>query len=52
MIIHNIYRIVRFIVEFLRRSRRSWCVKEQIGLGATLIYLVFIEKSEKDETME
>jgi hypothetical protein len=31
------------IVEFLQRSRKHWHAREQIGLKATSIDLVFIE---------
>jgi hypothetical protein len=40
------------VVEFLRRSRRHWHVKEQIGPRATLVDLMFIEELEEDKVME
>jgi hypothetical protein len=54
MIIHDIYRIGTYVVEFLcrRLSRRSWCARKQIGQGATLVDPVFIEESEEDEGVE
>ncbi len=45
MKIHDINIIATSIVEFLRRSKKCWCTREQIGLGATSIKLVFIEES-------
>ncbi len=33
-------------IKFLCKSKRHWCAKEQTILGATLVDLVFIEKSE------
>ncbi len=40
------------IVEFLQRSRKHWHAREQIGLKATSIDLVFIEYSEEDEVVQ
>jgi len=51
-IIQDIDTIGISIVEFLCRSRRRWHAKERIGLGATLVDLMFIEESEDNEAME
>ncbi len=51
-IIHNIYRTKTLAIEFLCRSKRNWHAKEHIGLGVTLVDLVFIEESEEDKAME
>jgi hypothetical protein len=52
MIIHDIYRIGTSIVEFLHRSRKSWCAREQTRPRATSINPVFIEELEENEAME
>jgi hypothetical protein len=52
MIIQNIDIIGTFVVEFLRKSKRCWRAREQIGLGVTLIDLVFIEEMEEDKVVE
>jgi hypothetical protein len=36
----------------LRKSKRNWRAREQIGLGATLVHLVFIERLEEDKIVE
>ncbi len=41
-----------FAVEFLHRSKGHWHPKEETRLGATLVDLVFIEKSEDDKVVE
>jgi hypothetical protein len=52
MIIQNIDIIGTFVVEFLRKSKRHWRAREQIGLGVTLIDLAFIEEMEEDKVVE
>jgi hypothetical protein len=52
MIIHDINAISTFVVEFLRRNIRCWYVRKQMGLGATLVDLVFIKESKKGKAME
>jgi len=44
-IIQNIDTIGTSAVEFLRRSRQHWHVREQTRLGVTSMSLVFIEDS-------
>ncbi len=34
------------------KYKRSWCAREQIRLGATLLHLVFIERLEENEVVE
>jgi hypothetical protein len=45
-IIHDIHRIGTYAIDFLHKSRRSWCVKDQIRLGATLVDPVIKELKE------
>jgi hypothetical protein len=52
MIIHDIDMTRRFVVEFLRISKRHWCVRKQIRLGVTLVDLMFIEKSKENKVVE
>jgi len=52
MIIHDIDMTRRSIVEFLCISKRRWCVRKQIRLGATLIDLMFIEESKENKVVE
>jgi hypothetical protein len=51
-IIHDIDVIGTFVVEFLHRSRRRWCAREQTSLGDTLVDLMFIEELEKSKVVE
>jgi len=50
-IIHDIHRIRTYAIDFLHKSRRSWCVKDQIRLGATLVDLV-IEELKENKVVE
>jgi hypothetical protein len=52
MIIQDIDTIGTFVVEFLLRSRRLWCAREQIGPITTSIDSVCIEVLEENETKE
>jgi hypothetical protein len=52
MIIHDIYNTITSTIEFLHKSISSWRARKQIGLGATLVDLVFIEGSKEDKAME
>jgi hypothetical protein len=52
IIIQDINITRTFAVEFLCKSKRCWCARRQIGLGATSIDLVFIEESKDDEVLE
>jgi hypothetical protein len=52
IIIHDIYEIGTSTVEFLHKSKRSWCAREQTKLGVTIVDLVFIEESKEDEDVE
>ncbi len=52
MIIQYINITRTYVVEFLCRSKRCWCVKEQIGPRATSIDVMFIEESQEDKAME
>ncbi len=52
MIIHDINTIGTSTVEFLRRSRRHWCIREQIGPRATFVDSMFIEELEEDEVVK
>ncbi len=52
MIIQDIDIFGTSAIEFLRRSKRHWRVREQIRLGVTLIDPVFIEDSEEDKVVE
>ncbi len=52
MIIHDIDMTRRSIVEFLSISKRRWCVRKQIRLGATLVDLMFIEESKENKVVE
>jgi hypothetical protein len=52
MIIHDINMTRTFAVQFLCKSRRRWCTREQTRLGGTSIDLVFIKKSKEDEVVE
>ncbi len=36
----------------MRKSERNWCARKQIGLGATLVHPMFIERLEEDEVVE
>jgi hypothetical protein len=40
------------VIEFLRKSRRHWCVREQRKPGATSVDLMFIEELEENEVVE
>jgi hypothetical protein len=51
-IIQNIDTTQTSLVEFLHRSKGCWHPKEETRLGATLIDLVFIEKSEDYKAVE
>jgi hypothetical protein len=51
-IIHDIYKTRGSSIEFLCRSRRNWCAREQTGLRATFVDSMFIEESKEHETME
>ncbi len=51
-IIHDIYIIGTFVIQFLHKSKRSWHAKEQTILRTTLVDPMFIEDSEEDEAME
>ncbi len=42
-IIHDIYRTRTFVIGFLCKCKRSWCVNQQEGPKATSVDLVFIE---------
>jgi hypothetical protein len=52
MIIHDIGMIRTFVINFLHRSKKCWCVREQIKLGITLVDMVFIEELKEHEAME
>jgi len=52
MIIQDIDTTITFVVEFLRRSKRRWHAREQIGPRVTSVDLVCIKVSEEDETKE
>ncbi len=52
MIIHDIDMIITFVIKILHRSRKRWRAREQIRPRITLVDLVFIEESKKDEAME
>jgi hypothetical protein len=52
MIIHDIYRTTTSSIEFLRKSRKNWHVRKQIGLRATSVDSMFIEESKEDEAVE
>jgi len=51
-IIQDINTTKTSIVDFLHRSERRWCPKEQKGLKTTSIDSVFIEESEDDEGVQ
>jgi hypothetical protein len=51
-VIHNIYRTRTSTFEFLRKSKRSWCTREEIGPGVTLVDLMVVEELEEDEVVE
>ncbi len=51
-IIYNCDIIGTSTIEFLRKRKQHWHAREQIGLGATLIDLMCIEKSEEDKAEE
>ncbi len=51
-IIHDIDTIGIYVVEFLCRNERHWCVREYIEPRTTSIDLIFIEKLKDDKAME
>jgi hypothetical protein len=51
-IIHDINTTGTSIVEFLHKSKRHWCAREQIGPRTTLVDPMFIEELEENETVE
>jgi orotate phosphoribosyltransferase len=52
MIIQDVETTGTSVVEFLRKSRKRWCAREQIGPIVTLVDSMFIKKSKEDKTME
>jgi len=52
MIIHDINMTRKTVIEFLRISKRRWCVRKQIRLGTTLVDLIFIEELKENKVVE